>query len=285
VERVAKAWRPRGADTEPHVATLARVALGLIKQDGGVVRAEETIAISATDNDAKLALTGLADGQQVEIVDEGKRLERYTGDGARSATQDFTTVEVTAAGNDGAGDPYAVLYHWDASAGAAGMFVGTDGQYIKHEGGNWVHEDVGPPGNSLNAAAGAASVHPADADWSGTIFDGEIFARPIATERNWHTLKNTVYLTVDENNWEDVVVNGVAVPQNTAVGIGWVPVGELILADLGVARKWAVNEINGDTSFQYESSYTGTTHALTIGTNLVLSTNFPSGALITALNI
>ena len=234
---------------------------------------------SATDNDAKLALTGLADGQQVEITDEGKRLERYTGDGARSATQDFTTVEITAAGNDSAGDPYAALYHWDASAD---KFVGLNGQKVYHDGTNWRHQDAITIA-SIHAAAGAASVHPADADWSGTALDGEIFARPIATERNWHTLKNMVYLTVDENNWEDVVVNGVDVPQNTTVGIGWVPVGELILANVGVSRKWVVQEINGDNSYQYEG-ISQSTHCLTIGTNLVLRDNFPSGALVTVLN-
>ena len=232
---------------------------------------------SVTDNDAKLALTGIADGQQVEITDEGKRLERYTGDGARSATQDFTTVEVTVAGTDTAGDPYAVLYHWDASVD---RFLGPDGQYIKHNATRWQHFDVGDATN-IDAAAGAASVHPADADWSSTIFDGEIFARPEATERNWHTLKNTVYLTVKDTGGNGPYeFNGVTVGWGATVGIGWVPVGELMIVD--VAEMWRVDRINGDFSTQVVAY--APPHCLTMGTDVVLTDSLPSGALVLIRN-
>lgn len=170
-----------------------------------------------------------------------------------------------------------MLYHWDASVD---RFLGPDGQYIKHNATRWQHFDVGDATN-IDAAAGAASVHPADADWSSTIFDGEIFARPEATERNWHTLKNTVYLTVKDTGGNGPYeFNGVTVGWGATVGIGWVPVGELMLVD--VAEMWRVDRINGDFSTQVVAY--APPHCLTMGTDVVLTDSLPSGALVLIRN-
>ena len=105
----------------------------------------------------------------------------------------------------------------------------------------------------------------------------------VATESNWFTIKNTVYLTVQEGQFAGpFVFNGVTVGNFSTVGVGWVPVCEVISVD--VAAMWAVNEINGDTSFQSENNITGTSHVFTVGTDVTLADCFPSGALVKIIN-
>ena len=226
--------------------------------------------ILVRDNDEKQLLTNLPDTQQVEVVGEGGRVERFNGDGARSATQDFTTVEITAAGNDAGGNPYAALYHWDASLG---RFQGNPSN-IFHNGTRWQHWD----NNffvSIDAAAGSASVHPADADWSGTVFDGEIFALPEATESNWFAIVNTIEL-YGNVAYTTITINGVLIePINTDIRVGWIKPTDSMLSNFG--NPWYVQSIDGFA----ESSNTGNFQG---GDGMTLPQPFPSGATVVIRN-
>ena len=235
---------------------------------------------AVTDNDAKLALTGLADGQQVEITDEGKRLERYTGDDAGV----YTSLEIV--GDVAYFDTGAGVYHWDPQENAF-LHSGGGGSgghlSVTHNGTRWELNLVSGPRSY--AADSAATVHPADVPGAWTMTeDGEtgtvdeVNALPEATERNWHTLKNTVYLTVyDADEYGPFEFNGVTVGNGSTVAIGWVPVCEALL--VSYLDLWYLRSVEGDSTLQYEATTT-TSHCLSVGYMVTLADVFPNGALV-----
>ena len=248
------------------------------------VYTSEPVPSGVTTNDSKLALTGLANGQEVEITNEGKRLERYTGDTAGLYTSIDIVGNATTAGVHGYG-----VFHWEPTYGnflsVYRSSPGTNFHAVTHDGTKWQLW----LGTSLHSYApnSAATVNPADVvgawtfvgDGGGTGTVDEVNAVPIATERNWHTLKNTVYLTVkDDAGSGPYEFNGVTVGASATVAVGWVPVSELILVK--GAADWYVDAVNSDTSFQFGTKTT-VTHVIVIGTNVILADDFPNGALVT----
>jgi len=175
--------------------------------------------VSVFDNDEKQLLTNLPDTQQVEVVGEARRLERYNGDNAGL----LTTVVVTAAGNDGIVQPLAGSYVYNVSSNSYANVSGASSQFA-HNGTNWLHEDRVFFGTTASSAACSASVHPADADWSSTVFDGEIAKAPEATESNWSDIVGSLELWIG-NMGETLTVDGIA-STNTMTNLGWYSYGQ-----------------------------------------------------------
>tara|TARA_B110000879_G_scaffold11839_3_gene14912 strand:+ start:7034 stop:7924 length:891 start_codon:yes stop_codon:yes gene_type:complete len=264
---------------------------------------------AVADNDAKQLLTNLSDGQEVEVTGEAGRIERFNGDQSGDNFQGRLYVQGGTFQQNQAG---AVINLTDVNdipitvdlehMAATGAYIrlnnplhGFDAFFFTNDafdgaGGTankWGILDQYYAGNIIaESVEDSSTVHPADATWVA-IGDGvtapTVTRAPEAEEQNWYAIKNTVYLTVQEGQFAGpFVFNGVTVGSFSTVGVGWVPVCEVISVD--VAAMWAVSEINGDTTFQNEHTQTGTTHVFTVGTDVTLADCFPSGALVKIIN-
>ena len=273
--------------------------------DMGAAKAHLLVA----DNDAKQLLTNLSDGQEVEVTGEAGRIERYNGDqsgdnfqgrlyvqggtyqqnqaGAVINLTDVNDIPITVDLEDMAATGAYIrlndaLHGFDAFFFTNDAFDGAGGTANK-----WGILDQYYAGNIIaESVEDSSTVHPADATWIA-VGDGvtapTVTRAPEAEEQNWFAIKNTVYLTVKEEQFGGPFeFNGVTVGNFATVGVGWVPVCELILVD--AADMWYVNSIDGDQTVQTEDERTGTTHVFTVGTNVVLPDSFPSGALVTIAN-
>ena len=90
--------------------------LAAVESESGVDLSSLPV-LSATSNAAKLALTGVADNQEVRITGEGNRLERYLGDG-----QGFRT---------------AVSLPVDYSWNSGNYTIAADTPFVRDSGGTW----------------------------------------------------------------------------------------------------------------------------------------------------
>ena len=242
--------------------------------------------ILVRDNDEKQLLTNLPDTQQVNIVGEGGRIERFNGDGDGLNNGDFKILVnhpdnpvINSMAING-------IYTFTTNGyyeNAAGIILGDwgDGTLVFYTGGtDWQSSTALSATPDLVSTWTAVSTA---AQGYAAMTSDMVTRLPAATASNWYAIKNTVYLTVQEGQFAGpFVFNGVTVGSFSTVGVGWVPVCEVISVD--VAAMWAVSEINGDTTFQNEHTQTGTTHVFTVGTDVTLADCFPSGALVKIIN-
>ena len=239
------------------------------------------------DNDEKQLLTNLPDTQQVEVVGEGGRIERY-GDNAGLAT----VFSISSAGSpmvsvvpaDASG-----LYRWRADISKFQQQV-VGAATLSYETDKWVLRGVFG-GEDFTSALCASTVHPSEVAWStvsGTGTIDAVTALPETMESNWFAIKNTVYLTVIDaaaNGGFDV--DGVTVASGTTQGIGWVPVGGYISSNVDPdvssvhLRIEYINSVNAWANSQ-SSKRTFVTRTLN---ELTLPAIFPSGALVTLLTV
>ena len=102
-----------------------------------------------------------------------------------------------------------------------------------------------------------------------------ITRQPTANESNWFAIKNTVYLSVRDTGYGGVTVNGVTIANNTTVGVGWVPVGEIITTS-DTMNGYNLEQVNSGSlvmSGGYSMLRWGTT-------DLALPDIFPCGATV-----
>jgi hypothetical protein len=267
--------------------------------------------VSVYDNDEKQLLTNLPDTQQVEVTGEAGRIERFKGDGEgivwggaiyieggtyqesgvgpvldltdgnelivfdsteltwfRSSGYEYITLNEASLGG---GDKFNITS--DASKGIGGT-ANKWGIYDQYYAGNIIAEST----------EDASTVHPANATWVA-VGDGVtppvVTRAPEATFSNWHTIKNTVYLTVnDAASSGGYDVNGVTVATGTIQGIGWVPVGESILTTKSTIL-YKLSKVDGDPSFTFGATVMD---MVTVGYVFTLPNVFPSGATVEIKN-
>lgn len=254
--------------------------------------------ILVRDNDDKILLTNLPDGQQVEIVGEGGRIEQLPASPLPDIKRGFI---VSSEGNprssifDG-GNSVSGAFFWHE---ADSQFVRDDdgtfyAAYVTHDGSRW---QIGYQMNYFFQSAPCAStVHPADATgWTtydagggggigqGTIADDglvktracEVYNSPqynTSGSTPWRTIKNTVYLTViDYAISGGFDFNGVTIANGGSEGVGWVPVGEAIPTD--APNTLVLSSVNGSNRDQSEK-------VIQDADNAILADKYPSGALV-----
>jgi hypothetical protein len=234
------------------------------------------------ENSDKLALTSLPDGQQVKVVNEGGRIERYNRDGQGLNNGDFKILVnhpdnpvINSMAING-------IYTFTTNGyyeNAAGIILGDwgDGTLVFYTGSTEWQSST-----ALSATPDLVST------WTAVSTAAQAYAAMtsdmVRRLPNWFAIKNTVYLTVQEGQFGGPFeFNGVTVGNLATVGVGWVPVCEVISVD--VADMWYVHSIDGDTTVQNENQQTGTTHVFTVGTNVVLPDSFPAGALVKISNL
>jgi|11_taG_2_1085331.scaffolds.fasta_scaffold00082_36 hypothetical protein len=236
--------------------------------------------ILVTDNDEKILLTNLPDGQQVEIVGEGGRLERYNGDNAGL----LTSFHISDAGSPNGGQDLDGRYDWDMTDGVYYHEDGAGLADVKHDGTQWVIRYS--TYSAFESDPCDASVHPSDATgWtatggSGTIADDGVDYLPEATESNWFTIKNTVELTWHDDWYSgDQTINGITAPEGTATNVGWVAVGERIQGtDTSTDNyTWTTTQINGSQP----NTQVFPKMVLLDNAGILIPDAFPSGATIT----
>ena len=239
--------------------------------DIGAAKAHLLVA----DNDAKQLLTSLSDGQEVEVVGEAGRIERYNGDNAGL----LTSLNVSDAGSPVTGITSADasgLYVWNGSY----FQSPSTGMYVQYLGGKWV---IGAMSPAFESDACASTVHPSDATgWTaingstGTIADVTgVTALPEATESNWSTIVNTIEL-YGNVGYATITINGVLIePVNTDIRVGWVKPTDAMLSSF--ANPWYVKSIDGFS----ESNTTGNFQG---GDGMTLPQPFPNGATVVIRN-
>jgi len=235
------------------------------------------------DNDDKQLLTNLPDGQQVKIVGEGGRLERFNGDGDGLNQGDFKIL-VNHPDNpvidnmeiNGIYTYYPNSYYYQNDDGVVFGDYG-DGTYVIFTGSlQWsapinglATPDLMSPWTAVGTAAQGYAAMTSDM----------ITRQPAATESNWRTIKNTVYLTVAVHPFTyGLIFHGVSVSAGSTQGIGWVAVTEPL--EQNSSGQFKVAGVNGDTSL----TVAGDIQCITSGTQTILPDVFPSGALVTIDN-
>jgi len=199
------------------------------------------------DNDEKILLTNLPDGQQVKIVGEGGRIEQLPPSPLPDIKRGFI---ISSDGNprsstsDG-GNSVSGAYFWHE---VDSMFVRDDNgssynAYIYHDGARW---NIGYQSGFgyFQSDPCASTVHPADATgWTaydvgsgigqGTIADGglvktracEVYDSPqYETSGNslWFDIISTAEIIIDEQSgWTNMTWDGIVVAISTTENLGW----------------------------------------------------------------
>jgi len=235
--------------------------------------------ILVNDNDEKQLLTNLPDGQQVKIVGEGGRIERFNGDGDGLNEGDFKILVNHPDNPVISGMRINGIYSYDPSnyfyLNDDGVILGNygDGTYVFHT--SSVQWSAPINGNATPDLMSPWTAQSTEAQGYAAMTSDMITRQPTATESNWFTIKNTVYLSVRDTGYGGVTVNGVAIPNNTTRGVGWVPVGEIISTN-DTGNGYNLEKINSGSlvmSGSYEMMRWGTT-------DLTLPDIFPSGATV-----
>lgn len=252
--------------------------------------------ILVRDNNEKQLLTNLPDVQQVEIVEEGGRVERYSGNKSGDQTAlwlnhpDFPLSTGPALPMSGhirvSGESNSKPLY---SSVTIDFITGDDlGFEVEHSGAKWEISDKFGGGvfwrqtdandyATPDLVPAWTSIH-ANAQAKADLTTSMVTLLPEATESNWHTLKNTVYLTLHGDGASDYEFNGVTVGQYAIQGIGWVPVGERLVATKELT--YQVTLVDGDSSYYHTSRVT----PITVGFETTLPDVFPSGALVEMQN-
>ena len=233
--------------------------------------------ISVYDNDEKQLLTNLPDTQQVEVVGEGGRVERY-GDNAGILTS-FNVSDAGTPADWVFSESLAVPYVWDGtsykgegSSFAAEVIFNTD---------HWELRTMST--SNFNSPTCTVSDHPADVvgAWvvqgsaTGTIADGGVTRAPETMESNWDAIVNTIEL-YGNVAYTTITINGVLIePINTDIRVGWIKPTDSMLSNFG--NPWYVQSIDGFA----ESSNTGNFQG---GDGMTLPQPFPSGATVVIRN-
>jgi hypothetical protein len=242
--------------------------------------------ILVTDNDEKQLLTNLPDTQQVEVVGEGGRLERYNGDGQGLNSGDFKILVnhpdnpvISSMAING-------IYTFTTNGyyeNAAGIILGDwgDGTYVFYTGSiEWQSS------TALSATPDLVST------WTAVSTAAQAYAPmtsdmvtrlPAANESNWSAIKNTVELVVrDSGSNGTLFVNSVSVGVGATVNVGWVPVGGSIPIDANAAyTDWNVEKVNAS------AVSSGTAHMLVTDADpliMVIPDALPLGALVQIKN-
>jgi len=265
--------------------------------------------ILVNDNDEKILLTNLPDGQQVKIVGEGGRIEQLPPSPLPDIKRGFI---ISSDGNprsstsDG-GNSVSGAFFWNE---ADSMFVRDDvsftpwsyyNAFIHHDGSRWY---IGyQMGYFFQSDLCASTVHPADATgWTaydsgsgigqGTIADGalvktracEVYNSPQYQSSGnslWVTIKNTVYLTVnDAASSGGYAVNGVTVANGAVQGIGWVQVGERVATTKSTIL-YKLSKVDGDTTFTFGATVMD---MVTVGYDFILPDVLPNGGTVEIKN-
>jgi len=261
------------------------------------------------DNDEKILLTNLPDDQQVKIVGEGGRIEQLPPSPLPDIKRGFI---ISDAGNprsstsDG-GNSVSGAFFWNE---ADSMFVRDDvsftpwsyyNAFIHHDGSRWY---IGyQMGYFFQSDLCASTVHPADATgWTaydsgsgigqGTIADGalvktracEVYNSPQYQSSGnslWVTIKNTVYLTVnDAASSGGYAVNGVTVANGAVQGIGWVQVGERVATTKSTIL-YKLSKVDEDTTFTFGATVMD---MVTVGYDFILPDVLPNGGTVEIKN-
>jgi hypothetical protein len=264
--------------------------------------------IAVADNDAKQLLTNLSDGQEVEVVGEGGRIERFNGDSEGIAAINFGgsllitggTYEIGAGVQDFAsGGSAGELVQM--TNGELGSFRSTGSEYItvnslsyiltgdasagvSGTANKWGIYDQFYAGNTFwESTEDSSTCHPADATWVIVHPDAKtipIFTRvPEAVQENWQVLKNTVYLTVVNAIANAFDFNKIAVGSSATQGIGWVPVGERILSD--ESYRYNIVSVDGVTAYTLS---TNDMEIVSAGNSITLPDIFPHAAIVRITN-
>ena len=248
--------------------------------------------IQTPTNDTKKQLTSLPNNREVNVFQEGGRIERYNGDNAGI----LTSFAITGTAADYAFDSYAMDYVWDASyarvGGGYGAYVGSllpaKTPNVSYLSGSWVAWMDGY--EYFTSPACDETTHPADVAgaWTpdsaeGTLADTDFTKLPEATESNWSAIKNTVELVVrDSGSNGTLFVNSVSVGAGATVNVGWVPVGGSIPIDANAAyTDWNVEKVNAS------AVSSGTAHMLVTDADpliMGIPDTFPAGALVQIKN-
>ncbi len=235
------------------------------------------------DNDEKQLLTNLPDGQQIEVVGEGGRIERFNGDGDGLNEGDFKILVNHPDNPVISGMRINGIYSYDPSQyyylNDVGVILGNygDGTYVFHT--SSVEWSAPINGNATPDLMSPWTAQSTAAQGYAAMTSDMITRQPTATESNWFTIKNTVYLTVyDDYYSEGYEVNGVTVADGGTQGVGWVPVGESISQTLD--RRYKVIELDGHTVATSVEDHQLQTTPIT----LIVPDIFPSGALVKVTN-
>ena len=235
--------------------------------------------ISVNTNTEKQALTDLPIGQQVNVALEGGRIERFNGDGDGLNAGDFKILVNHPDNPLISGTRINGIYTYDPSYSGYvnddGVILGDygDGTYVFYTGNvNWsapinglATPDLMSPWTAQSTAAQGYAAMTSDM----------ITRQPTANESNWFAIKNTVYLSVRDTGYGGVTVNGVTIANNTTVGVGWVPVGEIITTS-DTMNGYNLEQVNSGSlvmSGGYSMLRWGTT-------DLALPDIFPCGATV-----
>lgn len=221
--------------------------------------------VNVFDNDEKQLLTNLPDGQQVEIVGEGGRIERFNGltltNGAFGAVVTGATATGYTASNPANGiyvlnrwsltdsstiDPtissdlpdldYPPLSFWSTSS--------PNEQYVicvEASTGKWIIVDYWMFGTTVFRSVETAATTSLDqVTW---VAVGEGGALPTISEvkwssdSNWFAIKNTYEVKVYNDNASAFLVNGVSCGPSVFTNVGW------MVADEGITTNYSANPL------------------------------------------
>ena len=261
--------------------------------------------IGVYDNDEKILLTNLPDGQQVEITGEGGRIEQLPPSPLPDIKRGFIISD--------AGNPRSSVSDGGSSVSGAFFWHETDSQFVRDDDGGYyaayvVHDgsrwQIGyQMGYFFQSDLCASTVHPADATgWTaydagggigqGTIADDglvktracEVYNSPQYKSSGntlWFTIKNTVYLTVnDAASSGGYDVNGVTVANGAVQGIGWVQVGERVTTTKSTIL-YKLSKVDEDTTFTFGATVID---MVTVGYDFTLPDVLPNGGTVEIKN-
>lgn len=248
------------------------------------------------DNDEKQLLVDLPDTQQVEVVGEGGRIERFNGDNAGSnfpftsggsfyinggtydngGTQDLTSGNQLVVCNTANSAQYFSTDSWSITLNGVSWYLMTDATNGNGTANKWALADDAFRGAAhFESLEDSDTVHPADATWVAMEQGLTVptFTRaPEATESNWFAIKNTVYLTVSNDAYSGAFdFMGETIADGASVGIGWVSVSEALPTDAPITL--ATVDINGASESKSNPIHQHTGFAY-------LSDVYPRGALV-----
>ena len=272
-----------GAWTKVHASAAGTIADGAVTMDEPRNwKHDGTILV--TDNDEKQLLTNLPDGQQVEIVGEGGRIERFNGDGDGLNEGDFKILVNHPDNPVISGMRINGIYSYDPSnyfyLNDDGVILGNygDGTYVFHT--SSVQWSAPINGNATPDLMSPWTAQSTEAQGYAAMTSDMITRQPTATESNWFTIKNTVELTWHDDWYSgDQTINGITAPEGTATNVGWVAVGERIQGtDTSTDNyTWTTTQINGlNPNIQ-----TFPKMVLLDNAGILIPDAFPSGATIT----
>ena len=261
--------------------------------------------ISVYENDEKQLLTNLPDDQQVKITGEGGRIEQLPPSPLPDIKRGFIISD--------AGNPRSSVSDGGSSVSGAFFWHETDSQFVRDDDGGYyaayvVHDgsrwQIGyQMGYFFQSDLCASTVHPADATgWTaydagggigqGTIADDglvktracEVYNSPQYKSSGntlWFTIKNTVYLTVnDAASSGGYDVNGVTVANGAVQGIGWVQVGERVTTTKSTIL-YKLSKVDEDTTFTFGATVID---MVTVGYDFTLPDVLPNGGTVEIKN-